>query len=141
MDSELKTILVVDDNAITARWVGYLANRAGYSASLASDGEQALQCLAQEPFVAVISDVDMPGMNGFELLQNIRQCYPDTPVVLMSATGNEELCQAARAYGARAFWEKPVNLDHLASLFGTDADEETNCHVYAAPLLSVSSVR
>ncbi len=137
MDSEENMILVVDDTAITARWVGYVAGRLGFTPVLAFSGEDALNCLAQHHFVAVISDVEMPGMNGFELLQNIREFYPEMPVILMSASCNEERRRAARACGAQAFLEKPVNADQLARLFGGGQEAQANPPERHVPVLSV----
>lgn len=136
MDAETNVILVVDDTPITARWVGYVAGRLGFNTVLAFNGEEALNCLAQHQFVAVISDVEMPGMNGFDLLQNIREFYPAMPVILMSASCNEERRRAASACGAQAFLQKPVNADQLAKLFGggPTAQPEPELH---APVLSV----
>ena len=50
MDTETKMILVVDDNPITARWVGYLTGRVGFSVVLASNGEEAVNRLAEQQF-------------------------------------------------------------------------------------------
>lgn len=121
MDAETKTILVVDDNPMTARWVECLVRRMGFDAAVAFDGDDAIRHLAGQPFAAVISDVEMPVMNGFDLLQFIRLRLPDLPVILMSATCNAQRREAARAYGALALLEKPVNTDHLAALIGSGA--------------------
>lgn len=121
MDAETKTILVVDDNPMTARWVERLVRRLGFDAAVAFDGDDAIRHLAEHPFVAVVSDVEMPVMNGFDLLQFIRLRLPDLPVILMSATSKAERREAARAYGALALLEKPVNTDHLAALIGSSA--------------------
>lgn len=126
MESETNKILIVDDNAITARWVGYVTGRVGFDVVLASNGEEALNRLAEEQFVTVISDVEMPGMDGFDLLQNIRQLYPQMPVILMSAYCDQERRRAAHACGAQAFLEKPVNADQLARLFGSDGQTHVN---------------
>jgi CheY-like chemotaxis protein len=137
MDSEATMILVVDDTPITARWVGYVAGRLGFGAVLAANGEEALNCLAEQPFAAVISDVEMPGMNGFELLQNIRLLYPAMPVILMSAYCNEECRKASRAWGAQALLAKPVSTDQLTELFGGSAKAHVNDTEQRAPVLSV----
>ena len=136
MDSESNMILVVDDTPITARWVGYVVGRLGFNAVLAFNGEEALNCLAQRQFVAVISDVEMPGTDGFELLQNIREFYPALPVILMSASCNEERRRTASACGAQAFLEKPVNADQLTKLFG-GVPEAQPVPERQAPVLSV----
>lgn len=118
MDAETKPILVVDDNPITARWVESLVRRIGFEVIVAFDGEDAIHQLAEQPVGIVISDVEMPVMNGFDLLQFIRLRWPELPVILMSATSNAERREAARSYGAMAFLEKPVNSDQLAALIG-----------------------
>lgn len=137
MDAETKTILVVDDNPMTARWVECLVRRMGFDAVLAFNGDEAIRYLAKQTVVAVISDVEMPVMNGFDLLQFIRLRFPELPVILMSATSNAERREAARAYGALALLEKPVNTDHLAALVGSDAEAHRNdpvkgLHVFSA---------
>lgn len=116
MDAETKTVLVVDDNPITARWVESLVRRMGYEVIVAYDGEDAIHQLAEQPVGTVITDVEMPVINGFDLLQFIRLRWPELPVILMSATSNAERREAARRLGAIAFLEKPVNLDQLAAL-------------------------
>ena len=136
MDSALNTILVVDDTPITARWVGYVVGRLGFNAVLAFNGEEALNYLAQQQFVAVISDVEMPGMNGFELLQSIREFQPALPVILMSAACNEERRRAASARGAQAFLEKPLNVDQLTRLFGGTPEAQPVPEI-RAPVISV----
>lgn len=138
MDSDTNKILVVDDNAITARWVGYVTSSLGFNVALASNGEDALDLLAQEQFVTVISDVEMPGMDGFDLLQNIRLLYPQMPVILMSAHCNEEQRRAARVCGAQAFLEKPVNAEQLNKLFGGEEEAQINETERRVPVVSVS---
>ena len=122
MDSETKPVLVVDDNPLTARWVESLVRRMGFEVIVAFDGEDAIHQLAEQPVGTVISDVEMPVMNGFDLLQFIRLRWPELPVILMSATSNAERRDAARRLGAMAFLEKPVNSDQLVALIGARTD-------------------
>lgn len=138
MDAETKTILVVDDTPITARWVGRLLNHLGFTVVLAADGEEAFNRLAEEQFVTVISDVEMPGMNGLELLQNIRLLYPEMPVILMSACWDQERREAARAGGAQATLQKPVNTDQLTELFSGGRETHRDVPVPHVPVLSVA---
>lgn len=118
MDAEARPVLVVDDNPLTARWVESLVRRMGFEVIVAFDGEDAIRQLAEQPVGTVISDVEMPVMNGFDLLQFIRLRWPELPVILMSATSNAERREAARRFGAMAFLEKSVNSDQLAALIG-----------------------
>lgn len=130
-------ILVVDDTPITARWVGYVASRLGFDTVLAANGEEALRLLAEQPFAAVIADVEMPGMSGFELLQNIRQIHPDMPVILMSAVWDEEQRAAALAGNAQATLQKPVTMDQLTELFSGGRETRRDHPVPNAPVLAV----
>lgn len=131
-------ILVVDDNPMTARWVECLVRRMGFDAAVAFDGEEAIHHLAEQPFAFVISDVEMPVMNGFDLLQFIRLRWPDLPVILMSATCNAERREAARVNGALALLEKPVNTDHLAALIGSGAAAHRHDPVKGMTLFSTT---
>lgn len=119
MDAETQMVLVVDDNPLTAHWVQSLVRRLGYEVVVAFNGEEAIHQLAEQPVGTVISDVEMPVMNGFDLLQFIRLRWPELPVILMSATSNAERREAARCLGAIAFLEKPVNSDQLTAIIGT----------------------
>jgi len=62
--------------------------------------------------VAVLSDINMPGMDGLQLLGEIKQRFPDLPVMMVTAYGDDERRQAA-AYGAADFLAKPVDFEHL----------------------------
>ena len=118
MDAETNKILVVDDNPIAARWVELLVRRMGFEVIVAFDGEDAVHRLAARPVGTIISDIEMPVMNGVDLLQFTRLRWPELPVILMSATSNAERREAARRLGAMAFLEKPVNSYQLAALIG-----------------------
>jgi|SRR5690349_4599047 len=82
----------------------------------ADSGEQALGRLAEEiqpALVAVLSDINMPGMDGLTLLGEIKQRRPDLPVVMLTAYGDEERRTRARELGAFEFITKPVDFDRL----------------------------
>ncbi len=137
------SILVVDDDATTARWVACLASRMGLNAVVAPDAGEALNRLSEERFAAVISDVEMPGMSGLELLQNVRLRFPEVPVILMTAFCEQERLRAARAWGAIALLEKPVRSDQLAVLLGTGVEASRKLsvkglHLFSAPATETS---
>ena len=117
-DFEKPTVLVVDDTPLVAYFVGHLLGRMGFRTGSAANGQEALDLLAEAPFFAVISDVEMPVMGGFELSRKISLLHPGLPVVLMSALFDEERCQTALASGARGLLEKPVTATQLASALG-----------------------
>jgi CheY-like chemotaxis protein len=114
------SILVVDDEPDVAdlfRQRFRRETRQGkYVMHFASSGEQALDRLAEEfepTLVAVLSDINMPGMDGLELLGEIKERRPDLPVVMVTAYGDDERRRRARELGAFEFVSKPVDFDQL----------------------------
>ena len=106
-------VLVVDDEPALLRAVARMLMAAGYEVSTAADGMRAVDLLAKTTFDAILSDIDMPGMNGIQFLRNIRQRDADVPVVLM--TGNPDLRTALQAieHGALLYLVKPLDMDSL----------------------------
>lgn len=64
----------------------------------------------------ILSDINMPGMNGFQLLQIIREKYPDTRVLMITAYEDEENKERAISYGADAYLTKPLDFDELKKI-------------------------
>jgi CheY-like chemotaxis protein len=82
----------------------------------ADSGEEALERLSGdiEPvLIAVLSDINMPGMDGLQLLGEIKQRYPDLPVMMDTAYGDDERRRQASQLGAVKFLSKPVDFDLL----------------------------
>jgi CheY-like chemotaxis protein len=82
----------------------------------ANSGEAALSQLANgiEPtLIVILSDINMPGMDGLTLLGEIRQRFPDMPVMMVTAYGDDERRRKASELGAAKFLTKPVDFDQL----------------------------
>ena len=114
------SILVVDDEPD----VGELfrqrfrrETRAGqYALHFAQSGENALQRLqtgVQPKLILILSDINMPGMDGLRLLHEIRTKWPTIPVMMVTAYGDDERRRRAAAEGAVGFLSKPVDFDYL----------------------------
>ncbi len=108
-----KRILVVDDEENLRRVTQLKLQQAGYEAMTASDGPQALEVLAKHPQDLVLTDLKMPGMSGIELLEKIKQDYPEIVVVMVTAYGTIESAVEAMRLGAYDYIIKPVNADAL----------------------------
>ena len=86
----MHTILIVDDSAVERRLAGGLLQAStDYELLYAEDGIEALGLIAESRPSVVVTDLVMPGMDGLELVQAIRNSYPQIPVILMTAFGNE----------------------------------------------------
>jgi CheY-like chemotaxis protein len=105
--TEAPQILVVDDSLIDRRLAGRLLEKdSGFRASYAANGEEALLRIAECAPSAVLTDLQMPGMDGLELVRTIRERFPTVPVVLMTGNGSEEIAIEALRSGAASYVPK-----------------------------------
>ena len=110
------SVLVVEDDAALREALVDTLSAAGLSAVAAQDAKSALQLLAREEIGLVISDVQMPGANGYELLSSIKQLRPYLPVVLMTAYGTVAQAVAAMREGATDYIVKPFDAQALIDM-------------------------
>lgn len=109
-----KRILIADDEPILRELLGYYLAREGYALTFASDGLEAWQHFQRAPFDLVITDRDMPGMNGEDLADAIRQSAPHLPIVLIS--GHRGLTVDPARFDA--FLPKPFAREQLTDVIG-----------------------
>ncbi|MCH7903891.1 MAG: sigma-54-dependent Fis family transcriptional regulator [Armatimonadetes bacterium] len=109
--SEKKRILIVDDEQNIRRILQASLDKAGFFALVAESGEQALQMLQAESVECVLTDVAMPGMDGYELQVRISKLWPDIAVVIMTAYGTIPQAVQAIRDGAFEYITKPFDLD------------------------------
>ena len=112
MSDKIK-ILVVEDDVSVASLMTFLLTRAGYDVKVAFRGRQALELTQREKFGLITLDVDLPGMDGFEICRELRQrdISSQTPIVFVSGRADEASRQKAFALGASDFIEKPFPAD------------------------------
>jgi two-component system NtrC family response regulator len=108
-----KRILIVDDEESLRRVTQLRLQQAGYEASTAADGDEALAFLQRHPQDLVLTDLRMPGMSGLDLLRRIRQDYPEIIVIVVTAFGTIESAVEAMKHGAFDYIIKPVNSEAL----------------------------
>src|SRR5271155_5111691 len=92
------------------------ARQGTYVLHFAASGEEALEGLASEiqpELIVILSDINMPGMDGLTLLGEVKRRLPDLPVILITAYGDDERRCRADELGAAAFLSKPVDFDQL----------------------------
>ncbi|MBV5308897.1 response regulator [Chromatium okenii] len=117
-----KTIMVVDDSASLRNVVGIALKGAGYDVIEASDGRDALAKLNGQKVHLIVSDVNMPNMDGITLVRELKQLpnYKFTPIMMLTTESQPEKKQAARDAGAKAWllkpFQPPMLLDAVAKL-------------------------
>src|SRR5262245_12002554 len=100
-------VLVVDDVPTMAEQYAYDLKRVGgYHTLAAAGGDDALDILAREPIDCVVLDLEMPGVDGFEVLRQLQQRGIDTPVIVYTGTGSYDRCVQAVRLGAYGFVDK-----------------------------------
>ena len=111
-------VLVVDDSITVRRVTQRLLRREGYRVELASDGLQALEKLQGEKPAVVLSDIEMPHMDGFDLVRNIRADarLHDVPVIMITSRIAEKHREHAKALGINHYLGKPYSEDELIKL-------------------------
>jgi two-component system response regulator PilR (NtrC family) len=109
----LGTIVVADDEALARQSVAELLREEGYHVYEAADGQAALQMLEEIDVDLVLSDLRMPGVDGLAVLKKVREVYPQTMVVLMTAYASVETVVEALRLGAQDYLLKPLLFDDL----------------------------
>ena len=107
-------ILVVDDDRTMCELIEADMQRRGFQVSWYTSAEEALQILKDEEFDVVLTDIEMPGMNGIDLCDQVVSNRPDVPVIVITAFGSMETAIRAIRAGAYDFISKPVEMDILA---------------------------
>jgi two-component system nitrogen regulation response regulator NtrX len=107
-------VLIVDDARPLAEQYAYdLRRLAGHDAVLAGDGREALDVLAREPVDCVLLDLEMPGMDGFEVLRERARRGIAVPVIVYTATGDYDRCAQAIRSGAASFIDKAEPMERV----------------------------
>lgn len=115
---QIPLVLVVDDSITVRRVTQRLLQREGYRVSLAADGLQALERLQQERPAVVLSDIEMPRMDGFDLARNIRAdaALAELPIIMITSRIAEKHRDYARTLGVNHYLGKPYSEEELLRL-------------------------
>ena len=113
MTEEWGAVLIVDDDADMRELAYDMLKDRGHQVALAGGGEEALRRLAEEDYAVVLTDLRMKGVQGLELLTQIKRDHPDINVILMTAFGSVETAVEAMKHGASDYLTKPVKKDEL----------------------------
>lgn len=113
-----KKILVVDDSATVRQTVRMALDKAGYATTAAVDGLDALKVLEDESVDMVITDLNMPNLDGFGLTRELRQNQKTrfTPIIILTTETDQAKKALGKAAGASGWLEKPFNPNNLLKI-------------------------
>ena len=115
MTDKKKRILVVDDEIDLRDLLAHLLTGAGYEVESASDGEEAISILQKKKLDLALLDIQMPNMNGIQVLKFINQHSPATKAIMLTGYADLKYAMEAREYGAKDFISKPYKLEDVLS--------------------------
>jgi chemosensory pili system protein ChpA (sensor histidine kinase/response regulator) len=103
-------VLLIDDSLSVRKFVSRMLERAGFAVDTAVDGEDGVKKASHTPYQVIITDLEMPKLNGYEVLQTLRQRprTKSTPIMVMTTRAGEKHQQAAMSLGASGYLTKPV---------------------------------
>lgn len=108
-----RAVLVVDDDPGSRSLLHAILSRAGFDVRVAADGTEALGLLGQDAVALMVTDVEMPGLDGIALTRRVKADRPEVKVVVISGAMDERLRDAAILAGADATMQKPFSPNAL----------------------------
>jgi len=110
-----KVALIADDSSTIRKFVGFALKSMGIKVVAASDGMDALEKLSNENFDIIITDLNMPYVDGYELITSIREIkdYEDVPIIILSSESGDEDKFKGLAVGANSYMIKPFDAKKL----------------------------
>ena len=109
----MKSVLIIDDEPQICESINMILEYEGYSVEFTTSAIEGLEKFSSKDFSAVLLDIQMPEMNGFEVLKKLKEQKPAVSVIIISAHGSVENAIKATRLGAFDFLEKPIDRDKL----------------------------
>ena len=106
-------VLVTDDDKAMLEIVSYLFDRMGWSVKMASRGNQALQAISTEQFDLLVTDFEMPDLNGFQLATAVKAISPQTKILIMTGMHQSEVSAEVKSGLADGWLFKPIHVENL----------------------------
>jgi DNA-binding NtrC family response regulator len=108
-------ILIVDDESDLRSLLTHVLTTAGYEVMEAPDGESALNILRKEKFDIAFLDIQMPNVNGIQVLKHIQKNSPSTKAIMLTGYANLKNAMEAKEFGATDFINKPYKIEDILS--------------------------
>ena len=112
------SVIVVDDDRSLRQFLTILLRRNGYSVRAATGGEEGIGMMKADPADVVVTDLNMPGMDGMEFLRAVKAVWPETEILMVTAFATTKNAVEAMKEGAFDYVTKPFNVDELKLVLG-----------------------
>ena len=119
-------ILVVEDHLDSANALAFLLRSGGHAVRIAANGVEALRACGEAVFDLMISDIGLPDVDGWDLLERVRKCWA-IPAIALTARGMPEDAQRSRAAGFNAHLTKPLDYHALSATMARLSGPATTC--------------
>jgi two-component system, chemotaxis family, chemotaxis protein CheY len=110
-----KVVLVVDDSTTVRKFVAASLHLKGFKVITASDGMEALEIMPSKKIDLIITDLNMPDMDGYELIRTLRETpeYQKIPIIILSSMTDVKSKKLALQFGVMAYLEKPLSIETI----------------------------
>lgn len=113
MSNEICRLLVVDDESIVGKRLKQVFSKIGFEVETYTEAAPAMAAMAKKPFDIVVTDLKMDGMDGMEVLKQVRAMNPRTQVIIITGYASPATAELAQQQGVFEFLAKPFRLDEL----------------------------
>lgn len=136
MSNEKKIVLIVDDEEDLTWSIsrGLAKDRDKFEVLSANSGQGALSMLSKHSISVIVTDLRMPGIGGFQLLDEVAARYPNTKVIVMTAYGSIEIKEILQNTKANWYIEKPFEINELRKLIYQCLTENTKKNIIQEPM-------
>ena len=111
-------ILIIDDEQPTLQMLSLFLEACGYEVLTAENETKGLETFSEELPAIVLTDIKMPGKDGFEVLRRVKAIAPQTDVIVITGHGDKDLARQAMDLDASAFFNKPLDTEALEKAIG-----------------------
>lgn len=112
----MKTILAVDDSPMMRQMLKHTLDEGGFASVLAEDGVQALELFQKQSFDAVVTDINMPNMDGLTLIAELRKLNAEIPIMTLTTEAEDDMKRKGAAAGANGWIVKPMEPEQLIDI-------------------------
>ena len=109
-------ILIVEDDEEMRSLLKEFLEEEGFETEYARNGSDALREIAEKPFDLIVTDIEMPGLTGLDILPEMKKLRPEASIIVMTSFANEEVYRRSLEKGASGYLEKPIHIKKLKAL-------------------------